>query len=26
MRVSGIVLSEFRKGKLGKITLENPVC
>ena len=26
MRVSGIVLSEFRKGKLGKITLEYPVC
>lgn len=25
MRVSGIVLSEFRKGKLGKITLEYPV-
>jgi ribosome biogenesis GTPase A len=24
MRVSGIVLSEFRKGKLGKITLEDP--
>ena len=24
MRVSGIVLSEFRKGKLGKITLEYP--
>ncbi|MBW1837172.1 MAG: ribosome biogenesis GTPase YlqF [Deltaproteobacteria bacterium] len=26
MRVSGIVLSEFRKGKLGKITLEYPDC
>jgi len=26
MRVSGIVLSEFRKGKLGKITLEYPGC
>ena len=26
MRVSGIVLSEFRKGKLGKITLEYPAC
>lgn len=25
MRVSGVVLSEFRKGKLGKITLEYPV-
>ncbi len=25
MRVAGIVLSEFRKGKLGKITLEYPV-
>lgn len=24
MRVSGIVLTEFRKGKLGKITLEYP--
>lgn len=24
MRVSGIVLNEFRKGKLGKITLEYP--
>jgi ribosome biogenesis GTPase A len=26
MRVSNIVLSEFRKGKLGKITLEYPGC
>jgi ribosome biogenesis GTPase A len=26
MRVSGIVLSEFRKAKLGKITLEYPDC
>ena len=26
MRVSHIVLSEFRKGKLGKITLEYPGC
>ena len=26
MRVSGIVLSEFRKAKLGKITLEYPGC
>ena len=26
MRVSGVVLSEFRKGKLGKITLEYPGC
>ncbi|RJP93945.1 MAG: ribosome biogenesis GTPase YlqF [Desulfobacteraceae bacterium] len=26
MRVAHIVLSEFRKGKLGKITLEYPVC
>jgi len=26
MRVSGIVLSEFRKGKLNKITLEYPAC
>lgn len=26
MRVSNIVLSEFRKGKLGKITLESPGC
>jgi len=26
MRVSTIVLSEFRKGKLGKITLEYPGC
>lgn len=26
MRVSGIVLSEFRKGRLGKITLEYPAC
>jgi len=25
-RVSNIVLGEFRKGKLGKITLEYPVC
>ena len=26
MRVSGIVLNEFRKGKLNKITLEYPAC
>ncbi len=26
MRVSGVVLSEFRKGNLGKITLEYPGC